>query len=713
MAGSRSMTSFRDIFYALNRRKWLLLGACLLTLLPTALYLARATPEYTATALVAVRSTPPSTVRAGELRMTIESAAFRGRVVRAQNLDRDPEFTANPVRFIDAPVQWAKMRAADIAALAASIGVDLPHSDEKSVTSVDEALRQRLSASVSADSGLVSIAVRSADRAKAVRLADAIAALCVEEATAADRDEETRVANRLADQVATLAQEASAAAQAVTSARGQPGQANDAKSLAFEIADVSSQLSQARAQTLDRQSRLSALKRAQTNADARGGATDIIANPIIGALRVQEVDAGRRLLEASQKYGENHPRVVQAREELGQVRGAIASEVRKIQGALESEAAAFEGREKQLEQKLAELKEQAQTADERDADLRKLEKVAEDKAGAHKALLQQVNERAAVQKERGPSVRLFAPAAAPETPSSPRYVEAASLALAFGLVVGLLGCWGLEYFDAGFRTGAHIEQLTGRSLLGMVPALPRAVLRRSAPVQYATAKHMSAYAESLRSIRTSIALGAEGLEHKVVMITSSLPEEGKSTFSCSLAQVVARSNPDKKVIIVDCDLRRPAVLKLLRMPEPRGTIDEYLSGMKSLTDILHRDDTSGLYYIPAKFGTKRSMELLGSAKMQSLVNALSAEFDLVLLDTPPVMAVADPRVVASLASYVVFLIRWGKTDRNFATTALKLLAAVPHVGVVLSQVDLRRHSRYGYADHGAYYSKYGSYYLES
>lgn len=708
-----SSTSLREILYALNRRKWLLLGACLLALLPTAVYLACATPEYTATALVAVRSTPPSTARAGELRATIESTAFRGRVVRSQTLDRDPEFAANPVRFIDAPLQWVKMHYADVAGGVSSLGIDLPHSAEKSLTSVDEALRQRVTVSVPSESGLVAISVRSTDRAKATRLADAIASLCVEEATAADRDEEVRVANRLADQVAVLQREAADAAQAVASARGQPGQATEAKSLALELTDVTSQLSQARAQTLDRQSRLAALKRAQSSADARGGATDIIANPIIGAMRVQEVDAGRRLSEASQKYGENHPRVVQAREELGQIRGAIASEIRKIQAALESETAAAEARERQLDQKFTELKEQSQTAAGREAELKKLEKVAEDKAGAHKAFLQQINDRAAVQKERGPSVRLFSPAAAPETPSSPRYVESLSVALAFGLVAGLLGCWGLEYFDKGFRTGAHVEHLTGRSLIGMVPALSRRLLGRSTPVQYATSKHMSAYAEALRSIRTSIALGAAGLEHKVIMITSSLPEEGKSTFSCSLAQVVARSNPDKKVIIVDCDLRRPAVLKLLGMPEPRGTIDEYLSGEKSLTAILHRDDASGLYYIPAKFGTKRSMELLGSPKMQSLVNALAAEFDLVLLDTPPVMAVADPRVVASLASYVVFLVRWGKTDRTFATTALEMLAAVPHVGVVLSQVDLRRHARYGYADHGTYYSKYGSYYLES
>ena len=134
-------------------------------------------------------------------------------------------------------------------------------------------------------------------------------------------------------------------------------------------------------------------------------------------------------------------------------------------------------------------------------------------------------------------------------------------------------------------------------------------------------------------------------------------------------------------------------------------------GKSRLEQIFARDKLSGLYYVLSHPDTSDSAELLSSSEMKSFVSALSEQFDLVVLDTPPLMAVSDPRVVAQLADYAIYLIRWAKTDRALVLNALKLLADVPiKVGMVLSQVDLKRHAQYGYQDYGAYYSKYHSHY---
>ena len=195
------------------------------------------------------------------------------------------------------------------------------------------------------------------------------------------------------------------------------------------------------------------------------------------------------------------------------------------------------------------------------------------------------------------------------------------------------------------------------------------------------------------------------------MVTSSLPGEGKTTFSVSLAAMLARSNPGRKIVVVDCDLRRSAVVKSLGVKAMDGTLDEYLSGAKPLEAVLGRDEHSGLYFVGARSNTPNSVEVLDSNAMKRFIGELSASYDLVVLDTPPVMAVSDARIVSRLADYVIFLVRWERTPREVVGNAVRLLRDVNRrVGVVMSQVNVRRHSKYGYGDAGYYYSKYGTYY---
>jgi capsular exopolysaccharide synthesis family protein len=194
-------------------------------------------------------------------------------------------------------------------------------------------------------------------------------------------------------------------------------------------------------------------------------------------------------------------------------------------------------------------------------------------------------------------------------------------------------------------------------------------------------------------------------------VTSSLPGEGKSTFVCSLAGLVARSNTDKKILVIDCDLRRSSVAGTLNVQRTDGTLDEYLAGSKTMEQVLGRDEQSGVYYVLARSNTPNSAEILDSNAMQGFISALSNQFDMIFLDTPPLMAVADALVASRLSDYVLFLVRWERTPREIAINALRLFRDLPKsIGVVLVQVDVRRHSKYGYGDYGYYYSKYKDYY---
>jgi succinoglycan biosynthesis transport protein ExoP len=340
-----------------------------------------------------------------------------------------------------------------------------------------------------------------------------------------------------------------------------------------------------------------------------------------------------------------------------------------------------------------------------------LEREAQSTRAVYEDFLKRFKELREQQDIQQPDARVLSPASVPSIPAYPRYTLTMLLALATGVMLGAILIAIIERLDGGFRTGDQIERLTGRALVGMVPILSRTTLGKSAPARFAIDKPSSAYAESLRSAYTAIMLGSLDKPPKIIMTTSSLPGEGKSTFVCSPAGLMARSNPEKKVIVVDCDLRRSAILTALGVPPTGGTLDEYLTGTKTLDQIIGREETSGLYYIPAKSNTPNSAEILDSNAMRNFVQGLAEQFDLVFLDTPPLMAVSDARVTAQLADYIVFLVRWEETNRELAINALKLVRDLrKHVGVVLAQVNIRRHSRYGYGDYGYYYSKYRDYY---
>ena len=310
-----------------------------------------------------------------------------------------------------------------------------------------------------------------------------------------------------------------------------------------------------------------------------------------------------------------------------------------------------------------------------------------------------------------PDARILSPSAVSPGKVYPRYGLTMMVAILVGLGIGVVVIGLMERLDDSLRSGEQIERLTGRPLVGMIPRLARGKLRRFTPARFAIENPTSAYAEALRSAFTAITLGSLEKPPKVILITSSTPGEGKSTFACSLAGLIARSNPIKRIVIVDCDLRRSSVVSSLGVSATDGTIDEYLAGTKTLDQTLGYDESSGLYYVSARRNTPNSAEILNSNVMRAFVEGLAEQFDLVILDTPPLKAVSDPLVTVQLADYVIFVVRWEQTSRELAVNALNQMRDLrKHVGVVLAQVNVRQHMRYGDSNHGYFNSKYRDYY---
>lgn len=718
----------REILRMFNRRKWQLIGVVVLICILTALVLLQLKPEYRATSLVMLDSRKAKitnttdvlgsiTVDISAVQTEIEvlkSANLLGRVVDKLKLGQDVEYGAVPPGIVG-------MIAAQIRSIyemldkkeAADTGRGSTDNGPRARAIV--ALARNIQVATRGRSYVISISLDSIDPAKAKRIVDAITDFYLVDQLQAKLDANKRATEFFNDRLDELKRNVAVAESAVAAYREKSGLTLGKESTITtqSLSELNTQLVQARSQRADKESRLIALKEAARNPATLGSVTEVLANPLISSLRAQEADVARRIGDLNQRYGESHPRLLQAKAEQGQIQGRINAEVAKIVASLQGDAEAAKSKEAELQSQVDRLEQKAGGLGQDEVQLKQMERDAQSTRAVYEDFLKRFKELREQQDIQQPDSRVLAPATVPPGAVFPRYGLTMLLALGAGIVLGGALIAIIERLDGGFRTGEQIERMTGHGVVGMIPELSKSTLGTLVPARFAVDRPTSSYAEALRSAFTAMTLGSLDNPPKIIMVTSSLPGEGKSTFACSLASLLARSNPDKRIIVVDCDLRRSSVVKALEVPETNGTIDEYLSGIKTLDQVIGRDEGSGLYYVPARANTPNSAEILGSNAMRSFTEALARQFDLVFLDTPPLMAVSDARIVAQIVDYVVFLVRWEQTGRELAMNALKLLKDVrKNIGVVLAQVNVRRHARYGYGDYGDYYSKYREYYTD-
>jgi capsular exopolysaccharide synthesis family protein len=197
---------------------------------------------------------------------------------------------------------------------------------------------------------------------------------------------------------------------------------------------------------------------------------------------------------------------------------------------------------------------------------------------------------------------------------------------------------------------------------------------------------------------------------KIVAVTSSLPGEGKTTTSICLGRASALQGA--RVVVVDCDLRRRTVNRVLGA-EPTVGLLEVLSGESTLQEAIVVDKDTGAHFLPLAKSAFTPKDVFGTVAMDRLLTDLRARYDLVVLDTAPVLPVADTRVLAPKADAVIFLARWRKTPQHAIEAAFRLLSGTgAHMGgVALTQVDMKQQAKYGYGDAGYYYAEYKKYYV--
>lgn len=723
----------REIFQKLWRRKGLIIGTVMVLTVFSVIILFQITPRYTTQTMVMIETRGKNIIDmeavlsglSGDVEAVqseIEVIRSRGlavRVIDRLKLERMPEFNVSlqPKGVLDEYLDPEKYIAKEwLEVLSGSRVEELLSAEEESArekAKITDEFLQRLEVSQKGRSRVIKIEFTSESPKTAANVVNSLAELYVVEQLEAKFEATKRATAWLNERITDLRKQAKASDRAVEVYRKRSGllASKGITLTSQQVSELSTQLILARASRAEAEARLRQVRELVSTSGGVNSIVEVLDAPLIQKLREQEAERARKVAELSEEYGERHPRMINARAEARDLKSKIKNEVSKIVKGLENEVGVAKTREHSLNIGLEGLKVEVAKSNQAEVQLRSLEREAKANRMILETFLTRFKETS-VQEDieiQQADARIISKADIPELPSFPKKRLILALVVIGSMFLGVLLVFVVEQLDHGFRSGEQIEQLTGLPVLGLVPMLSGLSKLGKTPEAFILKEPASAYGESIRTLNTSLLLSHMDEPPKTILITSSLPNEGKTSISLSLARMAAMSG--RKALVIDADLRRPTLHKTLGLRGDVGLTD-LLSEKSTLEEVIQKDPASEMHIIAAGSPVQNPPDIIASKRMRRLLDALAETYDLVVLDSPPILAVSDSRILSNEVAATVFLVRWADTKREVAIQGIKQMIASGGSlsGVVLSMVDAKKHAKYGYGDSGYYYGRIKKYY---
>lgn len=664
-------------------RKWLILGSVLAGIILAAMFYFFTPTTYRAEALIDAGSTRNA------------NAVALMPVATGANLQTQVQVLTAPALLEKLAGKLNLYKDAEFA------GMFTETSETGRYNRIIQKLGRNLDVELVPGSSVIAVRYASGSAEKAALIANTLVDLYLERQITDKFDDASRNAKWMSQRLETLKQDLAQAQHRLDVYAAE----NDLSAIGnIDLAErgalgLDDQKAKARAQLTALQSTLDRIDEiADKNPDGLEGIEEIATSTAVAALRQNEVAIQARIAELGMRYGDRHPVLLAATRELGQVRASLKAEVQNTVRRLQNEKSALENQiasvDNQFNMAQGDYRAQAQARVQLSAlmaDVDSGRRVYEDFLNKYREVLSRAD-------MQSPDASVISRAPIPTMP----YGINLQLMLALGGVMGLFAGMFIALAAAGmqnvFLNADELEHAAGGyPVYGTVPDVggnaigPRAVIENPA----------GPLAEAMRSLRMNLRLRAKPLEPgeekraPVISFTSTRPDEGKTTLSVWLAAVAAKAG--ERVIVVDCDLRRPSLHKSFGIGNAKGLAD-YLADRMPLSEVIYRKDPSGIHLITTKAVPGYALTLLTSGHVERLIDALREDYDLIILDAPSSLSFADARILSRIADNTLYAVQWNSTRRDLTVASLRQYADIGcnNLALVLNRVDPQHYPYAGY-----------------
>lgn len=657
-------------------------------------------------------------------RIAMESRELARRVIQQLHLDKNPEFAVVPTK----PSWWKRLvhfgglfgagaaqpasattttspsatpspsgsaGGADAANVLAGTLPVIPPDDPIMDREVDKLL-SRITVTVEGRSHVLDVEAESVNAVLAADIANGFATNYLAEQRSDKIKSTDRVMQYLTARIAQLREAVEKSQQAAADYRRENGlyeAMTNTNVTTQQLSEINTQLVEAQTEKATADARVQEAQALQHGVAEGASVPAVLDSPLIQTLKAQQAQAAQTLAQVSANYGPRYPAVIQARNQLGDITRKINVETSRIIEGLKRAARTADARYETLTKNFRNTETTMGGVNQKAIHLQALERDATVNQKLLEAMLARAKETIGREQIETPDAKLISTAAPPVAPTYPPKLLIMLLSICGGLLTGSLAALMRESADHTFRRADEIEQATGLPVIAMVPDLKG----MTQPTVHVLRKPVSGFSESLRKIYVGLQLSEAAQPPKTVMVSSATPTEGKSVIVASLARLLARNG--KRVMVIDCDWRAPTMHRIFQRSDKNGLASLLADEGVPLSDVIYNDPLSGLDVIVSGGWNPHSMHLLTSPRMRAVLQTFGKNYDLVLLDTPPVLVAAEVLQLSRMVDKVLYTVRWGHTRREVALDGLKQLleagADVP--GVLLSRVDAKRYREFAYS----------------
>jgi capsular exopolysaccharide synthesis family protein len=437
----------------------------------------------------------------------------------------------------------------------------------------------------------------------------------------------------------------------------------------------------------------------------------IYKHPTLSELKNKEIETSRRVRELANRYGPKHPKMIEANKELEIIQARYRELIPGVIRGIDEDYSIARQNLASLQREYDALKKEVQTINKKEFELQKLQSAVESNQRMQELFLEELKQTRMTSSFEMDKVRVIEPAMVPGGPSAPNKNRFVMMAVLTALMVGVGLAFLVEYLDQTLKTSEDIESKLSLPTLGLLPQLSKRDIKKGkiTPERQYLDDEQSNYSEAIRTIRTGITLSAIDTPHKVILVTSSEPSEGKTTVACNTALCFSQL---EKTLIFDADLRRPSTKHIFDYEHDSPGMSDLLTENAKYEDVIHAIEGTNLSVITAGTIPPDPLDLLASKKFKKLLETLAERFDRIIIDSPPVNIVSDAVLLASLADSVVFVIKSDDTNTKVVQSSIhKLKQSNAHiVGAVLNAVNMKKLNKYyGYGYGKNYADGYYSY----